>query len=108
MTINATYGRYILEPLLRFQNAGTGTPYAIPDLGVYIMCNHHVRNFEQYFSGYSYPRVGEGLSREFAQPLGVEGVCIHLTLLHDILLISKADRDRKYAVDALGTSTLHR
>jgi len=47
MTINATYGRYILEPLMRFQNAGTGTPYAIPDLGLYKMYHQYKRNLNK-------------------------------------------------------------
>lgn len=34
MTINATYGRYMLEPLLRYQANGIQA-YALPDLGMW-------------------------------------------------------------------------
>jgi len=55
MTINATYGRYILEPLLKFQENGTQA-YALPDLST------------------SYPIVDGGKSAsEIAKNLGVEG-----------------------------------
>jgi len=36
MNLNATYGRYILEPLLKYQS-GAGISYAAPDLGMPIV-----------------------------------------------------------------------
>jgi len=55
MAINMTYGRYILEPLLKFQENGAQA-YALPDLGT------------------SYPIVDGGKpTSEIAKNLGVEG-----------------------------------
>jgi hypothetical protein len=38
MYLNSTYGRYILEPLLKFQFvANASASYAAPDLGMYLL-----------------------------------------------------------------------
>jgi hypothetical protein len=40
MYLNATYGRYILEPLLKYQFTASGSPnYAVKDLGTHTVMN---------------------------------------------------------------------
>jgi len=81
MTINSTYGRYILEPLLRFQ-VNLDSVFALPDLGKSIHSGLPSK-LTRICTGNTYPIVNGGNpNSEVARNLAVEGSAFCIAIFH--------------------------